>query len=53
LHHKLEELNNDGKDTEKETIGRLARQFDFALSGNALFRQKLSTETSISLLYGF
>jgi putative salt-induced outer membrane protein YdiY len=46
-YNKLEELNSDGEDTEKETIGRLAGQFDFALSDNALFRQKLSTEIGV------
>lgn len=46
-YNKLEELNSDGEEAEKETIGRLAGQFDYALSDNALFRQKLSTEIGL------
>lgn len=43
-YNKLDKRDSDGEDVEKETIGRLAAQFDYALSENALFRQKLSTE---------
>jgi putative salt-induced outer membrane protein YdiY len=46
-YNKLEERSSDGEDTEKETIGRLAGQFNFALSDNALFRQKLSSEIGL------
>lgn len=46
-YNKLEEPNSDGDDAEKETIGRLAGQFNYALSDNAQFRQKLSTEIGI------
>lgn len=47
-YNKLEELNDDGEDAEKEGIGRLAGKFDYALSDNALFRQKLSTEIGLN-----
>src|SRR5690606_29544581 len=46
-HNKLEEVNADGEDTEKEAIARLAAQFDYALTENSLFRQKLSTEIGL------
>lgn len=42
--NKLEEPDEDGNRNEDEAIGRLAGQFDFALSENALFRQKASSE---------
>lgn len=45
--NKLEEVNDEGEDEEKEAIGRLAAQFNYALSENALFRQKLSTEIGL------
>lgn len=40
-------MNDDGEEEEKEAIARLAAQFDYALSENALFRQKLSTEIGL------
>lgn len=43
-YNKLDEPDSDGNDVEKETIGRFAGQFDYELSDNARFRQKLSTE---------
>ncbi len=43
-YNRLELANEDGERDEEEAIGRLAGQFDYALSENALFRQKLSTE---------
>lgn len=46
-YNKLEELNDDGDDVEKEAIARLAAQFNYALSDNALFSQKLSTEIGL------
>lgn len=46
-YNKLEFVNADGEDTEKEAIARLAAQFDYELSDNALFRQKLSTEIGL------
>ncbi|MBU2953638.1 DUF481 domain-containing protein [Marinobacter sp. F3R08] len=46
-YNKLETVNSDGEDAEKEAIARLAGQFDYALSENALFRQKLSTEIGL------
>ncbi|WP_336366022.1 DUF481 domain-containing protein [Marinobacter sp. C2H3] len=46
-YNKLEEPDENGDDTEKEAIARLAGQFDYALSENALFRQKLSTEVGL------
>lgn len=45
--NKLEEADSDGNRDEEEAIGRLAGQFDYALSENALFRQKLSTEVGL------
>lgn len=45
---RLEEPNDDGERDEDEAIARLAGQFDYALSDNALFRQKLSTEVGLS-----
>ncbi|MGO1502618.1 MAG: DUF481 domain-containing protein [Marinobacter sp.] len=46
-YNKLEEVNDEGEDEEKEAIARLAAQFDYTLSENALFRQKLSTEIGL------
>ena len=46
-YNKLEEVNDDGDDAEKEAIARLAAHFDYALSDTALFRQKLSTEIGL------
>ncbi len=46
-YNKLEMVNAQGEDAEKEAIARLAGQFDYALSENALFRQKLSTEIGL------
>lgn len=46
-YNKLDMVNAEGEDTEKEAIARLAGQFDYALSDNALFRQKLSTEVGL------
>jgi len=46
--NKLEEPDEDGNRDEDEAIARLAGQFDYALSENALFRQKLSTEIGLS-----
>lgn len=46
-YNKLEQVNAEGEDTEKEVIARLAGQLDYALSANALFRQKLSTEIGL------
>jgi len=46
-YNKLEGVNEEGKDVEKEAIARLAAQFNYALSENALFRQKLSTEIGL------
>lgn len=46
-YNKLEEVNSDGTDVEKEAIARLAAQFRYALSANASFRQKLSTEIGL------
>ncbi|MFW5824378.1 MAG: DUF481 domain-containing protein, partial [Marinobacter sp.] len=42
--NKLEAADEDGDRDKNEAIGRFAGQFDFALSENALFRQKLGTE---------
>jgi putative salt-induced outer membrane protein YdiY len=39
--------NEDGERNEDEVIGRLAAQLDYALSENALFRQKLSSEVGV------
>lgn len=46
-YNKLEDVNDEGEDEEKEAIARLAAQFNYALSDNALFRQKLSTEIGL------
>ncbi|MDO6442772.1 MULTISPECIES: YdiY family protein [unclassified Marinobacter] len=46
-YNKLEVVNSDGEDVEKEAIARLAAQFDYELSDNALFHQKLSTEIGL------
>ncbi|MBK1873639.1 MULTISPECIES: DUF481 domain-containing protein [Marinobacter] len=46
-YNKLEVVNSDGEDVEKEAIARLAAQFNYALSENALFHQKLSTEIGL------
>lgn len=46
-YNKLEALDSDGEDVESEAISRLAAQFNFALSDNALFSQKLSTEIGL------
>ncbi|RBW48521.1 YdiY family protein [Marinobacter sp. F3R11] len=46
-YNKLEVVNSDGEDAEKEAIARLAAQFDYELSDNALFHQKLSTEIGL------
>lgn len=45
--NKLEEPDEDGNRDEEEAIARLAAQLDFALSENALFRQKLSSEIGL------
>ncbi len=45
--NKLEEPDSDGNRDEEEAIARLAGQFDYALSENALFRQKLSSEIGL------
>lgn len=46
-YNKLEVVNAEGEDAEEEAITRLAGQFDYALSENSLFRQKLSTEIGL------
>lgn len=46
-YNRLEEPDSEGNRVEEESIARLAGQFDYALSGNALFRQKLSTEIGL------
>ncbi|WP_100638429.1 DUF481 domain-containing protein [Marinobacter salexigens] len=46
-YNKLETVNSDGDDVEKEAIARLAAQFNYALSENALFHQRLSTEIGL------
>lgn len=46
-YNKLEEVSADGEDAEKEAIARLAAQFEYALSENSLFHQKLSTEIGL------
>lgn len=43
-YNRLDQPNEDGQRSEDEAIGRLGGQLDYALSPNALFRQKLSTE---------
>ncbi len=45
--NKLKEPDEDGSRDEEEAIARLAAQFDYALSDNALFRQKLSSEIGL------
>jgi putative salt-induced outer membrane protein YdiY len=45
--NKLEVPDADGNRDQEEAIVRLAGQFDYALSENALFRQKLSTEIGL------
>ncbi|MBQ0834145.1 YdiY family protein [Marinobacter sp.] len=46
-YNKLVVVNSDGDDAENEAIARLAAQFNYALSENALFHQKLSTEIGL------
>lgn len=46
-YNKLDTVNAEGDDTEKEAIARLAGQFDYALSDSSLFRQKLSSEIGL------
>ncbi|KMQ76066.1 DUF481 domain-containing protein [Marinobacter subterrani] len=46
-YNKLEMVNARGEDTEDEAIARLAGQFNYALSTNSLFQQKLSTEIGL------
>jgi putative salt-induced outer membrane protein YdiY len=46
-YNRLDVANEDGERNEDEVIGRLAAQLDYALSENALFRQKLSTEVGV------
>lgn len=46
-YNRLDVADEDGERDEDEAIGRLAGQFDYALSENALFRQKLSTEIGL------
>lgn len=46
-YNKLAMVNAEGEDTEEEAIARLAGQLDYALSANALFRQRLSTEIGL------
>ncbi len=46
--NKLAEVDPEtGRDVEEEAIARLAAQFDYGLSENSLFRQKLSTEIGL------
>ncbi|WP_166253751.1 DUF481 domain-containing protein [Marinobacter salicampi] len=47
-YNKLQTADDDVGRTEEEAIGRLAGQFNYELSSNALFRQKLSTEVGLS-----
>lgn len=47
-YNRLAEPDDEGNRTEEEAIGRLAGQFDYGLSENALFRQRLSTEVGFS-----
>ena len=44
----LEVADENGSRNEEQAIGRLAGQFDYALSDTALFRQQLSTEVGLS-----
>ncbi|HET8849695.1 MAG TPA: DUF481 domain-containing protein, partial [Marinobacter sp.] len=46
-YNKLEMVNDQGEDTEEEAIARFAAQFDYELTANSLFRQKLSTEVGL------
>ncbi len=46
-YNRLEMVNAKGEDTEKEAIARLTGKFDYALTANSLFRQKLSTEIGL------
>ncbi|MCM0613071.1 DUF481 domain-containing protein [Marinobacter sediminum] len=46
-YNRLDTVNAEGDDAEKEAIARFAGQFEYALSDNALFRQKLSTEIGL------
>lgn len=46
-YNRLNTPNADGEDAEEEAIARLAGHFDYALSENALFRQRLSTEIGL------
>lgn len=45
--NKLKEPDEDGSRDEEEAIVRLAAQFDYAFSDNALFRQKLGSEIGL------
>lgn len=45
--NRLDVANDEGERNEEEAIGRLAAQFDYALSESSLFRQKLSTEVGL------
>lgn len=45
--NKLQEPDAEGNRDEEGAIARLAGQFDYGLSENALFRQKLSTEIGL------
>lgn len=46
-YNKLKEADENGRRVEEEEIARLAGQFDYALSTNALFRQKVSSEIGL------
>lgn len=46
-YNRLDVPDEDGERDENEAIGRLAAQFDYALSESSLFRQKLSTEVGV------
>ncbi|SFM97414.1 DUF481 domain-containing protein [Marinobacter pelagius] len=46
-YNRLNEPNADRQNAEEEAIARLAGHFDYALSENSLFRQKLSTEIGL------
>ncbi|RMJ04249.1 hypothetical protein DOQ08_01569 [Marinobacter litoralis] len=47
-YNKRMEVDPDtGRDVEEDAIARLAAQFDYGLSENSLFRQKLSTEIGL------
>lgn len=47
-YNRLEQPNDEGTRTEDQSIGRLAGQYDYGFSENALFRQRLSTEVGLS-----